>query len=373
MIIQSRNVWLHEQLVPAEIELEDGTIKGIHDYGSASADVDYEDKWILPGFIDIHTHGWNKADAGHPDKAAMNRWRRHMPAEGVTSFLATTATQSRTENEAAFAVLGDVIDTQKKGEGAEILGIHVEGNYISFTCRGAQDPYNIVKPDPDELLHYDELSHHHICTVICAPECEGAEHFIPEVTGHGIRVGLGHSAADYNTGMKGVEWGATSTVHTGNGMLPFHHRRPGLFGAALCNPDLYCEIIGDGHHVAFPTAHIIGTMKGKDRLMLVTDSLPLKDDPAYDYMCHDGAYMLADGTLCGSHLYVNQGVYNLHRRADLPLVTAINAATINPARYLGFDNRKGSIEEGKDADLVVTDPDLKVCATYCAGVLQEDQ
>lgn len=107
--------------------------------------------------------------------------------------------------------------------------------------------------------------------------------------------------------------------------------------------------------------------------MLVTDSLPLKDDPAYDYMCHDGAYMLADGTLCGSHLYVNQGVYNLHRRADLPLVTAINAATINPARYLGFDNRKGSIEEGKDADLVVTDPDLNVCAAYCAGVLQEDQ
>lgn len=153
-------------------------------------------------------------------------------------------------------------------------------------------------------------------------------------------------------------------------MRPFHHRNPGIFGAALNLDELYAEVIGDGIHVHFETAHLIGTMKGADKLILVTDSAECKDDPAAEQYSREGAFRLPDGTLFGSALYVNQGVDNLHRKARLPLVTAIHAATINPARYLGVAERKGSLETGKDADLVVCDENIQLKAVYCKGVRQ---
>ena len=167
-----------------------------------------------------------------------------------------------------------------------------------------------------------------------------------------------------------VEAGATGITHCGNGMRPFHHRNPGIFGAALNLNELYAEVIGDGIHVHFETAHLIGTMKGKDRLILVTDSADCKDDPDLAEYNKEGAFRLPDGTLFGSALYVNRGVDNLHRKARLPLATAISAATINPARYLGVDDRKGSIEAGKDADLVVCDETIELLQVYCCGEAQ---
>lgn len=368
MIIQSTHVWIDGTFVPQQLEIEDGRIQALLPYGEKPADYDAADHWILPGFIDIHTHGWNRCEAGAPTLEAMQRWQKHMPKEGVTSFLATTATQSVQKNEQALPILKQAIETE--AEGAEILGTNMEGNFISHQFHGAQDLYTIVKPDPEVLLHYQDLAGGHILTVTCAVEFDEDYAFVKTAAEHQIRVSCGHSGASFDQVKEAVHWGATGITHCGNGMRPFHHRNPGIFGAALNLDELYAEVIGDGIHVHFETAHLIGTMKGEDKLILVTDSAECKDDPDYAEFGKEGAFRLPDGTLFGSALYVNQGIDNLHRKARLPLKTAINAATINPARYLGVEARKGSIAVGKDADLVVCDEHLQLKHVYCRGVSQ---
>lgn len=369
MIIQSTKVWIDETFQACQLQLEDGKITAILPYDEKPADHDYHDRWILPGFIDIHTHGWNGCDAAEPTLEAMRRWQKHMPKEGVTSFLATTATQSKEKNEKAMPILKAAVEA--KPDGAEILGINVEGNFISHQFHGAQDLYTIVRPDPNLLLHYQHLAGGHILTVTCAVEFDEDYQFVKTAAANNIRLSCGHSGASFDQIRDAVKYGATGITHCGNGMRPFHHRNPGIFGAALNLNELYAEVIGDGIHVHFETAHLIGMMKGKDKLILVTDSADCKDDPNFAEFGREGAFRLPDGTLFGSALYVCKGVDHLHRAARLPLVTAINAATINPARYLGVDGRKGSIAVGKDADLVIADEQIQIEAVYCRGNLQE--
>ena len=368
MIIQSKNVWLNEELKPAQIEVVDGIIQAVYSYNEKKADIDYGELWILPGFIDIHTHGWNKADTNRPVLEDIRKWQKHMPNEGVTSFLVTTSTQSYENNIKALPLLKAAIEHQN--EGAEIMGINIEGNYIDMKRRGAQNKDYIVKPDADELLEYHALSGNHILTVTCAVEHDEDYAFTKKVSEAGIRVSIGHSDALFGDCKGAMEAGASGITHCGNGMRPFHHREPGVFGAALNLNELYAEVIGDGIHVHFETAHLIGAMKGKDKLILVTDSAEQKDDPDYAKYNTIGAFRLEDGTLFGSALYVNKGVDNLHRKAHLPLVTCINAATINPARYLGFDDRKGTLEAGKDADIVVCNEHIELTQVYCKGTAQ---
>ena len=368
MIIQSTQVWINDAFQPGQLEIAGGRIEAVLPYGEKPVDQDYQDQWILPGFIDIHTHGWNRCDAGKPTVEAMLRWQKHMPKEGVTSFLATTATQSAAANEAALPILKEAIEAQAAG--AEILGINMEGNFISHQFHGAQDLYTIVKPDSQQLLHYQNLVGGHILTVTCAVEFDEDYAFVKTAVAHGIRVSCGHSGASFDQVREAARCGATDITHCGNGMRPFHHRNPGIFGAALNLDELYAEVIGDGVHVHFETVHLIGTMKGAEKLILVTDSADCKDDPDYAQFAHEGAFRLPDGTLFGSALYVNQGINHLHRQARLPLVTAIRAATINPALYLGLDGRKGTLEAGKDADIVVCDEHIALQAVYCRGQLQ---
>ena len=368
MIIQSTQVWINDAFQPGQLEIAGGRIEAVLPYGEKPVDQDYQDQWILPGFIDIHTHGWNRCDAGKPTVEAMLRWQKHMPKEGVTSFLATTATQSAAANEAALPILKEAIEAQAAG--AEILGINMEGNFISHQFHGAQDLYTIVKPDSQQLLHYQNLAGGHILTVTCAVEFDEDYAFVKTAVAHGIRVSCGHCGASFDQVKEPARCGATGITHCGNGMRPFHHRNPGIFGAALNLDELYAEVIGDGVHVHFETVHLIGTMKGAEKLILVTDSADCKDDPDYAQFAHEGAFRLPDGTLFGSALYVNQGIDHLHRQARLPLVTAIRAATINPALYLGLDGRKGTLEAGKDADIVVCDEHIALQAVYCRGQLQ---
>ena len=368
MIIQSTQVWINDGFQPGQLEIAGGRIEAVLPYGEKPVDQDYQDQWILPGFIDIHTHGWNRCDAGKPTVEAMLRWQKYMPKEGVTSFLATTATQSAAANEAALPILKEAIEAQAAG--AEILGINMEGNFISHQFHGAQDLYTIVKPDSQQLLHYQNLAGGHILTVTCAVEFDEDYAFVKTAVAHGIRVSCGHSGASFDQVREAARCGATGITHCGNGMRPFHHRNPGIFGAALNLDELYAEVIGDGVHVHFETVHLIGTMKGAEKLILVTDSADCKDDPDYAQFAHEGAFRLPDGTLFGSALYVNQGIDHLHRQARLPLVTAIRAATINPALYLGLDGRKGTLEAGKDADIVVCDEHIALQAVYCRGQLQ---
>ncbi|MDI9540200.1 MAG: N-acetylglucosamine-6-phosphate deacetylase [Bacillota bacterium] len=369
MIIQSKNVWLDESFKAAQVEINEDKITGIYPYNEKPVDVDYLDKWILPGFIDIHCHGYAGVDSNKPTLKGMRKWCKHMPAEGVTSFLVTTSTQSVNKNERAMATYSRIIGRIE--EGAEILGINMEGNFISKECKGAQNKRHIVEPDGEVLAKYQLLSGNNIISVTYAAEKDEDFSFVKKCNELGIVASIGHSDCSFQQAKLALKNGASAITHTGNGMKPFHHRKPGLFGAAVNLDGFYAEVIGDGIHVDFQTAYLIGRMKGKDKLILVTDSAVQKDDKKFNFLNKNGAYYLPDGTLFGSALYVNEGVNNLHKKAGLDLVVAINSATINPAKYCKCADRKGSLEAGKDADIVVTDENIKVYEVYCRGVKQE--
>lgn len=369
MIIQSRNIWLDESLKPAQIEIKEDKIVGVYPYNEKPVDIDYQQRWILPGFIDIHCHGYGGVDSNKPSLKGMKKWCRHMPAEGVTSFLVTTSTQSVRSNEKAMVSYSRIIGGID--EGAEILGINMEGNFISKECKGAQNKRYIVDPDPERLARYQMLADNKIKSVTYAPEKDEDFAFVSKCRELNIVASIGHSGCSFDQAKAALTKGASAVTHTGNGMKPFHHRQPGLFGAAVNLDGFYAEVIGDGIHVDFQTAHLIGRMKGKDKLILVTDSAVQKDDKKFSFLNKDGTFRLPNGTLFGSALYVNEGVNNLHRKAGLDLVTAINSATINPARYCKVDQRKGSIEVGKDADIVISDENIKIYEVYCRGVRQQ--
>lgn len=371
MKIRSKNVWLDEVLKPAVIEVEGNVIKNILDYDT-EADEDYGEEWILPGFIDIHTHGYADCDSNHPTADRLQMWAKAAPKEGLTSFLATTSTQPYEDNIKALEIIGDFIETEY--DGAEILGINMEGNFICHEFKGAQNPKYIVEPDADVLKDYIEASKHHLRTVLYAPERDKNFAFLKYAVKEGVSVSAGHSAATYDEVKNAVAQGLRGITHTGNGMRPFRHRDPGIYGAAMNIDELYAETIADGAHVDFEAVNILGRMKGKDRLVMVTDAGMGKDVPVelsgLTINPETMAMYTPDGILCGSAMPYYQGFRNLIEKARLPFVTAVNASSINPARYLKVDKSKGSIEKGKDADFVIMSKNYDLKQVYCRGAKQ---
>jgi len=368
MIIQSQNVWLNEKLQPAQIEIEDGIIKNVFSYGKKKADIDYQEKWILPGFIDIHTHGYCGFDANKANKSGLDNWRKHYPKEGVTSFVATTGSQSEKDNITTLKVLSEYIEKQTN-IGAEIMGINIEGNFISKECKGAQNKKYIVAPNVQQMEKYYQAGNGKILTVTYACERDNNYEFLKYLLSKNIVPSIGHSDCSYQQALDAFKMGAKGVTHTGNGMKPFHHRKPGLFGAS-CNSDCYSELICDGVHVSFGAMELVSRIKSKDKLILVTDSAFAKDDPKFNFLLgKDGGYRIGK-TLFGSAVYVNKALNNLIYQAHIPLDKAINAVSINPATYLGFNDKKGSIEKGKDADLVVCDEEINLVQVYCKEVEQ---
>jgi len=363
LIIQSKKVWIKESFIPMQIEIEDKKIIALHEYGSKPIDKDFGELMILPGFIDIHCHGYKGISANNPTEEGLREWMHHMPYEGVTSFLATTSTQAYENNVNAFKTISRLYD--ETGDGAEILGINIEGNFISHEFRGAQDPYTIIPPNPEILREYHALAEGRIKSVACAVEKDEGFEFCKAAKEMGIPVSVAHSGAKYEIVAESIKYGVKAATHTGNAMLGIHHREPGTFGAALLLDDLYAEVIADGMHIHFGIVKMIGRMKGKDKLILVTDSSVYKEYENGEKGSE--AFFTKDGRLTGSALRVNKGVYNLIYKAGLPFETAINAATINPAVYAGESHRKGSIEQGKDADIVVCDDEFNVIAAYTMG------
>ncbi|HWS44196.1 MAG TPA: N-acetylglucosamine-6-phosphate deacetylase [Pseudoflavonifractor sp.] len=369
MILQSRNVWLDEGFRPAQLVLEDGRIAGVAPYGVHPADLDYGDRYLLPGFIDIHTHGHNGAAAARGDPGEMAQWQREIAAEGVTAFLPSVATQSPADNLRTFAALAKVTGT---GEGAEILGIHIEGNFIDpGPNRGAHDPVLIAEPDLEQLKAYLRAAGGTVRLMILAVERDRDFALLSYAVSQGIRVSVGHSDATYDQTLRAVAHGLNSATHVYNGMRPYHHRETGVIGAVMAQPGLYAEIIADGHHVSWPAVELLARNKDRHHLILVTDASPLKGWsgplPEEIHIDGEGQFRTADGRLCSSSLRMCDGVYNLITRANAPFAQAVCAATRNPAALLGLLDRKGTLDEGKDADVVVVTSEFQVIQTYCRG------
>ena len=379
MIIQSKKVWIADQFTPAQLELEDGIIKEIYPYNEKEVTKDYGDLRILPGFIDIHCHGAYGFDTNDADPEGLRKWAKGIVDEGVTSFLATTLTQSE---EVLTNAVSNVAKVVEEGyEGAEILGIHFEGPYLNKAHKGAQPEEYCVKPNIEQFKRYQKAAHGLIKYITMAVENDEDYTLTKYCSQNNVVVSIGHSNATYEQAVQAYAHGARSMTHVYNAMTPFTHRANGLVGGALRIRNMYGEIICDGNHSTFAALNNFFTSKGPDYSIMITDSLMCKGFPVgtkFDFggqevvIYPDGsAHLVEAGNLAGSTLNVNKGLKILIEDALVPVNYAINACTSNPARCLHVDDRKGTIGVGYDADLVVLDRDYEVVQTYCKGVGQK--
>lgn len=379
MIIQSKKVWIADQFTPAQLELEDGIIKEIYPYNEKEVTKDYGDLKILPGFIDIHCHGAYGFDTNDADPEGLRKWAKGIVDEGVTSFLATTLTQSE---EVLTNAVSNVAKVVEEGyEGAEILGIHFEGPYLNKAHKGAQPEEYCVKPNIEQFKRYQKAAHGLIKYITMAVENDEDYALTKYCSQNNVVVSIGHSNATYEQAVQAYAHGARSMTHVYNAMTPFTHRANGLVGGALRIRNMYGEIICDGNHSTLAALNNFFTSKGPDYSIMITDSLMCKGFPVgtkFDFggqevvIYPDGsAHLVESGNLAGSTLNVNKGLKILIEDALVPVNYAINACTSNPARCLHVDDRKGTIGVGYDADLVVLDRDYEVVQTYCKGVGQK--
>lgn len=379
MIIQSKKVWIADQFTPAQLELEDGIIKEIYPYNEKEVTKDYGNLRILPGFIDIHCHGAYGFDTNDANSEGLRKWAKGIVDEGVTSFLATTLTQSE---EVLTNAVSNVAKVVEEGyEGAEILGIHFEGPYLNKAHKGAQPEEYCVKPNIEQFKRYQKAAHGLIKYITMAVENDEDYALTKYCSQNNVVVSIGHSNATYEQAVQAYAHGARSMTHVYNAMTPFTHRANGLVGGALRIRNMYGEIICDGNHSTLAALNNFFTSKGPDYSIMITDSLMCKGFPVgtkFDFggqevvIYPDGsAHLVEAGNLAGSTLNVNKGLKILIEDALVPVNYAINACTSNPARCLHVDDRKGTIGVGYDADLVVLDRDYEVVQTYCKGVGQK--
>jgi N-acetylglucosamine-6-phosphate deacetylase len=326
----------------------------------------------MPGFIDLHAHGAVGADVMDADPDGLRRMARVFASHGVTAGLPTTMTATEADLgralEAVRAVAGPV------DGGATILGAHLEGPYLSRARAGAQDGSLIRVADRAEASRL--LDPGVVRVVAVAPEVAQNRWLLGEAVARGVTVSAGHTDATYDQALQAVEDGVRHVTHVFNAMRPLGHREPGMLGAALTVPELRCELVADNVHVHPAAMRLLLLAKGADGVVLVSDAvratgLPegaytVGDRPAFHM---DGAIRLADGTLAGSVLTLDRALHNLQAATGRPLTELWPAASRNAAQALGVDDAKGSLEPGKDADLVLLDPALRVVITVAEGVV----
>jgi len=356
------NILTPEGWIYGTIEFENGRVTAIT--GNAADPSTNDAPYILPGFIDLHVHGGGGADVMEAGNAIEAITRTHARF-GTTSLLATTMTAPRDELMAVVAGLGDVAKNRVPG-GARVLGVHLEGPYINPGKLGAQ-PDAAVEAVLDEVLKYLSIAPIRVVTI--APEISGHMEIISEINARGVRVQLGHSLGTYDDAVAAMKHGARSFTHLFNAMSPLHHRNPGMVGAALAHAE-YAEIIPDLLHV-HPGA-IRAAMRAIPRLYVVTDSTSATGMPDGEYRLGSqhvtkclGGVRLADGTLAGSTLTMDQALRNLVS-LGLPMADVSNRMSRYAADYLGLEDR-GRLMRGAWADIVVFDRELALTATYVEG------
>ena len=335
--------------------------------------IDAEGAYVAPGLIDTHIHGYMGDDASDGDAEGLRRMAARLKENGVTAFLPTTMTVPREQLETAFRqIRRAAAESRSPGfDGAEIAGCHAEGPFINPVRKGAQAENAIQAPDPAWILPYADV----IRVMTFAPEMPGAEEMIRTIVRDGrIRLSIGHTDAGFETAEQAVRMGAERFTHLFNAMPPMHHRKPGAAGAALAG-NAWAEVIADGFHVhpgLFPMLHRV---LGK-RLVLMTDCVRAGGMP-------DGKYTLggqeltlkgvecrlADGTIAGSVLKLNEAVRNYRDFAGIPMYEAVQAASLNAAESAGLAEKRGSLEPGKQADVVIMDEECRVKRVFIRGCL----
>ncbi|WP_294787585.1 N-acetylglucosamine-6-phosphate deacetylase [uncultured Eubacterium sp.] len=327
--------------------------------------VDATGKYVIPGLVDIHSHGAVNADASDADVDGLRKMSRYYAQKGVTSWCPTTMTLSEEQLLKAMHAIRDFTS-----DGANCIGVHLEGPFVSYEKRGAQNAAYLQKPDIEELKKLNEACGGQVRMITVAPEEDKNDAFIREASKI-CTVSLGHSVADYEQAKAAFEAGATHVTHMFNGMNGLHHRNPGIIGAAF-DAGATVELICDGFHIDPSVIRMTAALFG-NKLNLISDSMRCAGMPEGEYSLGGqpvwmkaGKATLADGTLAGSSIHLMDAVRNVVR-FGVPLEQAIRVATLTPAEAIGLESEIGCIQEGARADLLILNQDLELETVIIGG------
>ena len=368
-IINGRLV-LPTRILTGKALLFDEKIRGIvnpEEIGDAEV-IDAKGLYVMPGLIDMHIHGYMGFDSDDGNKEDILTMARELAKNGVTSWLPTTMTVGYDTLEAAFDSIRAAMKENR--DGANILGINSEGPFICESKKGAQNPAFIKPCDVEFLKKHSDV----IRVFTVAPEESGNMEAIRQVAAEtGMLISIGHSSADYATAMESIEAGVRHATHLFNAMTALTHRAPGIVGAVLNDSRVSTEVICDTYHVSPALYEMIAKLKG-DKFVMITDCLRAGglEDGQYELggqtvILKDHLCRLPDGTIAGSVLTLNRGVYNVLTHTSLPLSQVAAMASLNPAKALHVDQAKGSIEVGKDADFFLADEEMLSHMTVIGG------
>lgn len=331
--------------------------------------IDARGMYVSPGFLDVHIHGCAGRDMMMDSYESILKMSQCLLSTGVTAFLATTMTKGIDEIRQAIA---GARKASFDASGAELLGIHLEGPFISHKYKGAHENKNIIKPSVESFMEICGDNEDFVKIVTLAPELEEADELIAYLNDRGIVSSIGHTEASYEEAKAGIEWGIKSSTHTFNGMRGFNHREPGALGAVL-DSHIMAECIADGVHVHPGALRILAKQKGLDNIILVTDSMMAAGIGDGEYSLggqkvavKSGVARLNDGTLAGSTLTMNIAVKNMVSYLGITIPQAVTMATENPSRLLGLKNR-GRIAKGFLADIIIFDDNIKIWRILKSG------
>jgi N-acetylglucosamine-6-phosphate deacetylase len=368
MVLGGKVSGLDGSIGDATIAIRDGLIESLD---SDRATIGFDGCTILPGFIDIHIHGSHGHDVMDSDQAALDDLGLFLAGRGVTSYLATTVTAPLDRLLTALDRIGGIIE-RGRTKGAQPVGIHLEGPFISHAKCGVHPTGDLLEPSLELFEKFWQASHGWLKIMTIAPELPNALEVIARATALGVRVSLGHSNATLAETLPAIAAGAASATHVFNAMRALDHREPGILGAVL-DGELYCELIADGVHVDPLVIRLLARAKRHDRIVLITDAISATGMP-------DGRYKLGnldvdvangecrhDGMLAGSVLTLDRGVANFAGFTGLSPAQCAMMATENPARLLGLADR-GRIAPGCRADLAVHAPDGRIIQSFVGGV-----
>ncbi len=372
VVMRGRVVTDYEVWDGAALLLENGCIQGMIRDGEApeNAEVhDYGSSFLVPGFVDLQVNGCFGIDVStRPER--LPELSEKLPATGTTAYLPTLISSPENLYEQALPKVG--LATAKSVSGAEVLGAHLEGPFLSQEKRGAHPPACIVPPDPVLLAELLDLGPVRMVTL--APELEGADELVDFAAGRGVVVSAGHSDAPFEAAYEAFDRRVAGVTHLFNAMSPMHHRAPGLPGAAFAHPRVVCGLISDGLHVHPEMVNLAFRMLGPDRVYLVTDATAATGMGPGEYALatrkvYQDANMarLGSGSLAGSLLTMSEAFQNVLAFTGCTLPEAARMASTTPARLVGEGRRKGRLAPGYDADVTVLAPDLSPEAVWSRG------
>jgi N-acetylglucosamine-6-phosphate deacetylase len=331
----------------------------------------------VPGLIDIHVHGGHGVSFGVGQlRENLESYSRWAAGNGVTGFLLSITGPDRDYISGTLIAYVEILEQVKDWPGAIPLGMHLEGPFLNQERHGAFNPEWIRNPDLGEMRHYIEVGKGWIKHVSMAPELDHAQEVAAFLAASGVKVSLGHSNTDYESASAALRGNFSHVTHTYNAQSGLHHRAPGVVGAVLSSEKVTAELIGDAFHVHPAAMRILYRCLGADRIIVITDAMAGAGLPDGEYellnqkvTVRTGKATLPDGTIGGSTATMISAVRTLVNDAGIPMQHAIRMATFNPAKLIGADNRLGSIENGKEGDLVILDRGLNVKQTFIKGNL----